>query len=189
MEGDKAVQGFGWVLLGWLVCLLALFLVLALLPGCFPEPEKADSGAICMTAESLDAQLSASYADGYAKAKAEIVPTTSLKLYQNKEAVQELMDCTLCERCTSTVPDEEGNPDASCMDRASCLLSIARGKGYLGYIAVMNFTSDYSHAIVMFPTVDDGNVFVEPWYDKIVPTPIVGQTYIDKRNIIEKVAY
>ena len=176
----------------WPKLLLTLVLVLSI--GCVTPvaPEKAENGAICMTAEMLqktmDAACNEGYANGYQKAKAE-QPVSDLKLYQDKEAIQELMDCTLCERCVTGVPDEEGDPQWSCMDRASCLLSQARDKGYLGYLVVMNFTSDKSHAIVMFPTKEDGNVFTEPWFDEIVPEPIVGKQYLNYKNIVEKVAF
>jgi hypothetical protein len=89
----------------------------------------------------------------------------------------------------SSVPDEAGDPSVACLDRATCIMNKCRDAGFYSLLVVMNFQSDTSHAIIAFPTKDLKLVFVEPMLDLIVPAPKVGEPYLNKNNIIEKIGY
>jgi hypothetical protein len=157
--------------------IIPLVLVLLCLSCLNLGSEKPDSGAICMTAEVLDRQLTDAYASGYAKAKAEApVPAdVELQLWESPTQITAFLKEDPSDRCVSSVPGEDAS--VSCLDRAQCLTKAIRDKGYDAYGVILSFQNDGSHAIVAFPMKDGTLQFVEPWFDKIVPTPEVGKPY------------
>lgn len=189
MEGNK-VDGFGKFLIVWTAAFFALLVILALTSSCMPsvEPQKAENGAICLTPEmyqrAIDAATRDGYADGYAKAKAEIAPRADVELNLiTRDKLIAFLKADQCDRCTSDVPGE--TEAESCLDRAECLLNSARNEGWDAYAVIMNFP-DGSHAIVAFPLKDGTLAFVEPWTDSIEEYVGVGKTYIPARKVIEK---
>ena len=171
----------------WPKLLLTLVLVLAM--GCVTPvaPEKPENGAICMTPEMLqttmDAACNEGYANGYAKAKAEVVPRADVELSLiTKAQLVAFLKADQCDRCTSSVAGEDTSE--ACLDRADCLTSAARIEGWDIYGVVINF-KDGSHALVAFPT-DDGLIYVEPWTDQIV-TVQLGRVYAPAGKVVEKI--
>jgi hypothetical protein len=144
-------------------------------------PEKVENGAICLTPEMLkstmDSACAEGYANGYAKAKAEIAPRADVELnkWDSAEQIMAFLKNDQSDRCSSSVPGED--PSLACLDRAESLTHACRIAGMDSYGVVMNFQGDGSHAIVAFPMKNGTVQFVEPWYDKIVPTPEVGKAY------------
>lgn len=183
MEAGK-VDGFGKFLLFWTAAFLLLMLVLAL--SCMP-PEKPENGAICMTPEMLqktmDQCCTEGYANGYAKAKAEVVPRADIELNLiTKAELVAFLKADQCDRCTSSVAGEDTSE--ACLDRADCLTSAARIEQWDCYGVVINFKNG-SHALVAFPT-EDGLLFVEPWTDQIVSVQL-GRVYAPAGKVIEKI--
>ena len=178
MESAK-VDGFGKFLLACTVAFLLLLLALS----CAPPPPPP--GAICLTVQALDRQLSEAYANGYAKAKAEVVPRADVELNLiTREQLLSFLKSDPCDRCLSNVYDAAN----SCLSRAECLLCSARAKGWDSYGVVINFegADGGAHALVAFPLDDGTVVFVEPWYDTIEIVE-VGKTYRPARKVIEEI--
>lgn len=182
---DGKVDGFGKFLIGWTGAFLLLMLVLA--SCCVPIETPPENGAICLTPEMLqktmDQCCTEGYANGYAKAKAEIVPRADVELNLiTKDKLAAFLKLDQCDRCTSSVAGED--TDEACLDRADCLTSSARNEQWDCYGVVINF-KDGSHALVAFPT-SDGLLFVEPWTDQIV-TVQLGRVYAPAGKVIEKI--
>jgi hypothetical protein len=186
VEGDK-VKGMGWFMLGWFTLFIVMCVILAT-AGCMPpvEPLKADSGAICMTAEMYQKTIDDAFNAGHEEARLEIRPRAAVELNLiTLEQLKAFLKTDQCDRCESSVPTEDAS--LACLDRAECLMAAARIAGWDAYGVVMNFP-EYSHAIVAFPLKNGDLAFVEPWHDVIVKTPIVGDTYYNTNNVIEKIA-
>lgn len=170
MEGDK-VQGMGWVLLGWLVALLAMFLVLGLMTGCNP---------------SLEVVRPQNEQAVYAIPEAP--PDVTLNYITRDELLLFLKE-DQCDKCRSSLDEPVSE---MCLDRASCLTCSARSRGWDTFGVLMNFENG-SHVIVAFPTKDGDLIYVEPWFDQIVTYVKVGDNYIDNfygmqgTQIIEKI--
>jgi hypothetical protein len=184
VESDK-VKGFGWFLLVWAISFIALTIILANLSCLEFQPQEADCG-----------DYNSGYAAGYQQAISEqpAPPDLSphyfaLQLWKDELQIQAFLDANNCDRCMSSVPDEAGDPSVACLDRATCIMNKCRDAGFYSLLVVMNFQSDTSHAIIAFPTKDLKLVFVEPMLDLIVPAPKVGEPYLNKNNIIEKIGY
>jgi hypothetical protein len=79
-----------------------------------------------------------------------------------------------CDRC--------GDPDTGCVERATCLTDAARAKGYDAWPVHIKSTGRIDHKIVAFPTSDNGTVFIEPLYDRVV-TVKVGENYLKQFGI------
>jgi hypothetical protein len=181
---DGKVDGFGKFLLFWTAAFLLLMLVLAL--SCMP-PEKPENGAICMTPDMLqktmDQCCTEGYANGYAKAKAEVVPRADVELNLiTKDKLAAFLKLDQCDRCTSAVYE----PEDSCLARAECLTASARSYDWDAYGVVMNFAEGGSHAVVAFPLKDGTIVYIEPWYDTIEVVE-VGRIYRPAQKTIEEI--
>lgn len=177
------MHGFGWVMLGWLIGFVLVCVILANF-GCMPleTPENPQNGAICMTSEMLDRQLSDAYAAGYQKAKADATPRADVELSLiTQEQLLAFLRSDPCDRCMSELYDAPN----SCLARASCLTSSARDNGWDCYGVILNFEQG-AHAIVAFPLKDGGIVFVEPWYDTLELVE-AGEVYRPAKKIIEEV--
>jgi hypothetical protein len=189
VEGDK-VKGMGWFLVGWFTLFVVMCVILANI-GCMPlkTADSPDSGAICMTSELYQKALDEAFNAGHEEALSETRPRADveLKLWKDTAQVQAFLDENQCDRCLSNVPGEDA--DDSCLDRATCLMITCRSMGYQSFLVVMNFKSNTSHAIVAFPMKDGSIVFAEPWIDLVVPTPKVGEPYINNNNIVDKIGY
>ena len=189
MEGDK-VRGFGWFLLVWTLALIGLFILLANI-GCAPvEPEKAENGAICMTAEMLKATTDGAcakgytngYTDGYSRAKAKATPRADVELNLiTREQLLAFLKTDQCDRCRSDVYDVAN----SCLARAECLTCSAKSHGWDSCGVVVNFEGGGTHTLVAFPLNDGTLVFVEPWYDTIEQVE-VGKSYRPAQKIVEE---
>jgi hypothetical protein len=186
MEGDK-VKGMGWFLLAWFTLFLVMCTILAT-AGCMTiaEPLKPNSGAICMTAEMYQKTIDDAFNAGHEEARLEIRPRAAVELNLiTLEQLKAFLITDQCDRCGSSVPTEDAS--LACLDRADCLMAAARIAGWDAYGVVMNFKDGGAHAIVTFPLKDGTLVFVEPWHDVVVRTPVVGDTYYNTHNVIEKI--
>ncbi len=157
----------GWLLVFTIWCLGLCFAIT--LNGCMTVASTPEANSICMTVDNLNRQLSESYANGYQKAKAEARPRADveLNLITQSQLIAFLKEDG-CDRC--------GGSD-DCLERANCLTASARTKGYDVYGVIINFAGGGAHALVAFPTSDNGIIYIEPWYDQIVKV-VVGTNYL-----------